>query len=73
VQQLSLRIAGMHCGGCVQTVRDAITGVHSARVDRIQIGSATVTFDEHATNVGAVIDAVYDAGYEAEEMPHDTD
>ena len=67
--KLSLRIGGMHCGGCVQTVRDAIAAVPTARVEQIQIGSATVSFDEHATSVGAVVDAVYDAGYEAEEIP----
>jgi copper chaperone CopZ len=64
-----LRIGGMHCGGCVQTVRDAIAAVPTAQVDQIQIGSATVSIDEHTTSIGAVIDAVYDAGYEAEEIP----
>lgn len=67
MQTVTLKIDGMTCGGCVKSVTRVLTGiagVQSADVSREQ-AQAVVTFDEQATNVDALIEAVEDAGYDA--------
>ncbi|NOL50098.1 heavy-metal-associated domain-containing protein [Pelistega europaea] len=67
MQTVTLKIDGMTCGGCVKSVSRVLTGiagVQSADVSREQ-AQAVVTFDEQATNVDALIEAVEDAGYDA--------
>ena len=58
---MKLEIQGMHCQKCVDRVRKAIERVEGARVETVEVGSATVT----AGDANAVIAAVRDAGYEA--------
>ena len=41
--------------------------VFALLVEQVQVGSATVSFDERETTVGDLVDAVYNAGYEASE------
>jgi copper chaperone len=67
MKQLKLEVSGMSCGHCVGAVREALAGVPGVKVDDVRIGSASVTFDETKTNVGELVDAVSDAGYEATE------
>ena len=56
----TLRIDGMHCEHCVQSVREALEGVDSADVERVEIGEAVVrTGGDRA----ALERAVEDAGY----------
>lgn len=58
----------MSCGHCVHAVGEALKSVPSVRVDNVRIGSVAVTYDEGTTNVGAIVDAIADAGYEAAEV-----
>jgi copper chaperone len=67
MKQVKLEVAGMSCGHCVGAVRKALTGVPGVKVENVQIGSASVSFDETKANVGDLVDAVADAGYEATE------
>ena len=67
MEQLRLEIDGMSCGGCVAAVRAALSNVPGIRVEDVSIGKATVAIDPAQANVGAVIDAVQDAGYDARE------
>lgn len=58
----------MTCGGCVKSVTrvlEGIDGVSSANVDLAE-ASAKVTFDSGKTNVPALIEAIEDAGYDAQ-------
>lgn len=64
MQQLSMAISGMSCGGCVTKVRNALGALPGTRVDLVTVGSATVTYDESRTNPAAIAQAVTDAGYE---------
>jgi copper chaperone CopZ len=66
MKRIRLEVGGMHCGGCLQTVREALAKVPGVQVEEVKIGSATVVMDDEST-VGALIDAVYDAGYDAQE------
>ncbi len=64
MQQLTMPISGMSCGGCVSTVRKALEALSGTHVDSVTIGSATVTYDASQTTPAAIAQAVSDAGYE---------
>ncbi len=66
MKQVTLKVAGMSCGHCVKAVEQALKDVPGARVESVQVGRASVATDDNVP-VGALIDAVADAGYEAEE------
>jgi len=60
----TITVTGMSCGGCEQTVVEAlegVSGVESATADR-ETETATVEGD---ADTAALVDAVEDAGYEA--------
>lgn len=60
----TISVDGMSCEHCEQTVREALEhvgGVTDAVVDR-EAGTATVEGD---ADVGALVDAVEEAGYDA--------
>ena len=63
MQQTTMAIAGMSCGGCVSAVQKALRAVPGARVDDVTVGSATVSYDASLTNPAALAQAVRDAGY----------
>lgn len=67
--QITLKVTGMSCGHCVQTVSGAlegINGVRSAQVD-LEAGRAVVDYDEERTDASHMVGAVMDEGYTAEE------
>ena len=67
MKKLKLEVSGMSCDHCVRAVREALDAVPGVNVEQVQVGSATVSFDENKTSVGDLVDAVYNAGYEANE------
>lgn len=66
MKDVVLKVEGMSCGHCVRAVDEALKGVAGATVRRVEIGSAELQLED-AVPVGAVIDALADAGYSAEE------
>lgn len=66
MERVSLKVDGMSCGHCVHAVQKAIAAVPGAKVEHLEIGAATVSFDPAQASVGALLDAVADAGYEAQ-------
>jgi copper chaperone CopZ len=64
MQQLTLAISGMSCGGCVTNVRKALGALSGTHVDSVTVGSATVTYDASQTTPAAIAQAVRDAGYQ---------
>lgn len=64
--QETITIEGMHCGGCVASVKSALTraGVENADV---VIGSATVEYDAAKVSHDDVVEAIKDAGFEVVE------
>ena len=66
-RQVKLEVSGMSCGHCVHAVREALGAVPGVKVEEVQIGSAAVTLDDEKATVGDLVDAVYNAGYEASE------
>ena len=65
MKQLELEVAGMSCGHCVNAVREALAAVPGVIVEGVNIGTASVSFDETKATVGDLVDAVSEAGYEA--------
>src|SRR5438477_1311813 len=62
-----IRIEGMHCHKCEQTLKKALSaqaGVHEVEVD-FPTGQASVLFDRDSVTVKQLIDAVNGAGYRA--------
>jgi copper chaperone len=59
---ISLRIAGMMCGGCVRRVRSLLEQAGAAKVEHVEIGSAVVTLND-AERPTALVSAVEEAGY----------
>lgn len=64
MQQHTVAISGMSCGGCVNAVRKALGAVPGTQVDAVAVGSATVSYDAGLTTVTALEQAVRDAGFD---------
>ena len=58
-----IRIEGMSCGGCVAGVTNALTriGIESPQVE---IGKATVDYDEGTVTHEQIVEAIEDAGFD---------
>ena len=65
MNSLEIEIQGMTCQHCVRAVRQALTAVDGANVERVGIGSAIVAYDPARTTPAALIDAVKGQGYAA--------
>jgi copper chaperone len=59
----TIAIDGMTCGGCVASVKRALERLPVANVE-VEIGSATVEYDEARINHEAVVNAIVDAGFD---------
>jgi copper chaperone len=58
---MKLQIDGMHCQACVARVSKAIQHVEGAKVNEIEVGSATVSVDPAREPV--VLEAIRKSGY----------
>ena len=67
VAESSLRIGGMHCANCANTVEAALQGVPGVLEAHVSAAAqcATVRWDPHATRVSLLIASVERAGYAA--------
>lgn len=64
--EITLGIRGMHCGGCVSSVRNVLSALPG--VERVEVsldpGQAVVSYDEARVQRTALVQAVADAGFE---------
>jgi copper chaperone len=63
-----IKIGGMSCQGCVKNIGGvlaALPGVGTADVS-LEAAQATVTFDPQLVSRAALVDAIEDAGFDAE-------
>ena len=68
MQNVTLKIDGMTCGGCVKSVTRVLSelgGVAQADVS-LEKAQAVVSFDANKVQPAALVDAVEDAGFDAE-------
>ncbi len=63
-ETFTLAIGGMSCTHCVRAVHTALADLPGARVERVDVGSATVRYDPARTTPAAIAEAVRDAGYD---------
>jgi len=59
----TLKIEGMSCDGCINSVRKALERLPLSNV-QVKLGEARVEYDEKMVNQNQVIRAVEDAGFE---------
>jgi len=65
MNELTLSVTGMTCGGCVNSVQKVLTalpGVQSAEV-ALPPGQAHVTFDPARVDQAALVQSIVDAGF----------
>ncbi|GJJ79748.1 heavy-metal-associated domain-containing protein [Pasteurella canis] len=69
MQKVTLKIEGMHCGGCVKSVTRILQefdGVEIAEVN-LESANAEVTFEPSQVSIEELIEAVENAGFEAQQ------
>jgi copper chaperone len=64
MEQVTLKIAGMSCGGCVNSVRKALARLPGVQVKDVAIGSATVAYDSGVSSPESIRSAILKAGFE---------
>jgi copper chaperone CopZ len=65
MKDLTLHIEGMSCGHCLNAVSRTLGSLPGVQIDSVQMGRASVRYDETKTTPAAVAAAVADAGYRA--------
>ena len=68
MKQLSLRIAGMSCSGCVNSVRSALARLPGVEVGQVEVGTATVVYDPDLSIPESIRSAIVKAGFETLEL-----
>ena len=65
MNRTTLKIEGMSCGHCVQSVKQALEGIEGVKVESVSVGGAAVEYDPARTSVRDIARAIGDAGYAA--------
>ena len=63
MKKATLRIEGMSCAGCVDSVRKVLGRTAGIAVLDVHVGEATVSFDEARVTETVLRSAVDDAGF----------
>ncbi len=63
MSEITLKIDGMSCQHCVMSVKKAIDGVEGVSKSDVNVGTATVDYDESKTSSDTISSAVTSAGY----------
>ena len=64
--QLTLKISGMHCGGCVRRVAGALEKLAGVEVEDVQVGSARLRISGDNPDKDAIRGAIRKTGFEVE-------
>ena len=59
----TIPITGMSCGGCVGSIRAALTGTPGVKEVQVRIGAASMTYDPARTNAEAIRRVIKRIGY----------
>ncbi len=72
MQQLRLKIDGMHCSGCVRRVEGLINSVPGVGVENVTVGAASLRVNSDKVSTATVANALSAQGYPArEEVPNE--
>ena len=61
--ETNVKIEGMSCQHCVMAVKKALGGVPAVIESNVQVGSATVKYDESKGSESDIRNAIEKAGY----------
>ncbi len=66
-QHITLRLRGMHCQGCANTIGKSLRSVEGVQKADVNFAAeqASVTYDPSAADTERLVEAVRDAGYDA--------
>ncbi|MBN2653817.1 MAG: heavy-metal-associated domain-containing protein [Nitrospirae bacterium] len=62
--EITLRVAGMSCGHCVNRIKKALDSIKGVAAADVQIGTVKVSFDESIVSCDQIASAITNAGYE---------
>lgn len=63
MENLSLELTGMGCGGCVANVKRALNATPGVSVENVTIGTAVIAYDPARSSASAIADVLRHAGY----------
>ena len=66
MEALTLNITGMSCGHCVGQITKVLTRLDGVQVHSVKVGEAIVNYDPRTIVPAKMIQAVNEAGYEAQ-------
>ena len=69
MSEFTLHIEGMHCGGCVRRVSQALAQSPGLEVKEVQVGAARIASAQEPLPVDQAIAALAAAGYKAHAAP----
>ena len=63
-----IKVGGMSCQGCVKNITDVLTGLAGVALAEgsLDAGEASVVFESQTVTRAALLDAIEDAGFDAE-------
>ncbi|KIL42488.1 copper resistance protein CopZ [Gordoniibacillus kamchatkensis] len=64
MQTVTLKVEGMSCGHCVNSVEGAVKQVGASGKVDLSAGSVTVQFDESKVSLDAIKEAIEEQGYD---------
>ena len=65
MRSVSFTITGMTCGGCVAAVRNVLSRQPGVSDVKVEIGKATLNYDEASVDEKALVAAIERAGFSA--------
>jgi len=68
MKKMTLKIDGMSCGHCVESVRKELGKIPGVTVEKVEIGAAAVDADEGKVTAEMLERAVEEAGYTVSEI-----
>lgn len=64
MQTITLKVEGMSCGHCVNSVEGAVKSLGASGKVDLNAGSVTVDFDESKVSIDAIKEAIEEQGYD---------
>ncbi|MES2642454.1 MAG: heavy metal-associated domain-containing protein [Myxococcota bacterium] len=65
LEEITLKVDGMTCGGCVNGVEKAVSRVRGVTEVKVDLKAGTARVRGTALDAETLVAVVYDAGYEA--------
>lgn len=65
MNEITLSVTGMTCGGCVNSVQQVLTALPGVQTVEVSLtpGQARVVYDEARVDRAALVQAIVDAGF----------